>query len=365
MDGVRIAAFDIYQYALEPHQPLTVRGHELQKREGLILQIKSEDGHDGFGDIAPLPGLSRETLPEALEQVKRARECLLDQSIPRHVQALDGRLERWFKDFNFTPSVQFGLESAVLHLSAYAKHTSPAHFLAKHTRSPVYVTGLLQGGLTEVVGQAAELLDRGFTDFKLKAGGKMDENIEKVRRINEIIYGKALLHLDANQSWSFEDALAFGHAVGCAAVSYIEEPFRDIRRIPEFYEETMIPVALDESVVRCSFEDIRSISGVETLVFKPTLLGGLDKTRRLMHQADSLAMNTVISSSFESSLGVWMLAHLAAVSKHHVVAGLDTLKWFARDILKEPLVIHRGTLLIDDRPMTSADINFDLLTKLT
>jgi O-succinylbenzoate synthase len=352
---MKITAFDIYPYALGLRRPLTVRGHELQSREGLILRIKSEDGREGFGDIAPLPGASRETLAQALGQIQHARACLLDQPVPRHVEALDGRLERWLKDFKFTPSVQFGVESAVLHLSAYTEHARPV----------IHVTGLLQGGISEVAGEAAALLASGFTDFKLKVGGEVGENIEKVRRVNEVIYGRALLHLDANQAWSFEEALAFGQAVGCAAVNYIEEPFRDIRRVPEFYEETMIPVALDESVARCSFEDIRSISGVETLVLKPTLLGGLEKTRRLMRQAEQMAMSTVVSSSFESSLGVWMLAHLAAVSNHHVVAGLDTLKWFTDDVLKEPLTARRGALSIDGRSIASDDIHFGLLKKLT
>ena len=51
----------IYRYSL----PLTKGG----QREGLLIRLQSKGGAIGWGEVAPLPGLSRETLEEALEDL--------------------------------------------------------------------------------------------------------------------------------------------------------------------------------------------------------------------------------------------------------------------------------------------------------
>jgi len=62
-------------------------------------------------------------------------------------------------------------------------------------------------------------------------------------------------------------------------------------------------------------------------------------------EAHKLGMMPVISSSFESSLGILTLANLAAAAGDmHIQAGLDTLSWFEKDILKPPLKSSQGTL---------------------
>lgn len=79
--------------------------------------------------------------------------------------------------------------------------------------------------------------------------------------------------------------------------------------------------------------------GVAALVLKPAVLGGFERTAELAAWARQRGMLCVLSSSFESSLGVAQLAQLAAAfdaaaglagSTQH---GLATLSWFAEDLL--------------------------------
>lgn len=79
--------------------------------------------------------------------------------------------------------------------------------------------------------------------------------------------------------------------------------------------------------------------GIAALVLKPAVLGGCERTAELAAWARRRGMLCVLSSSFESSLGVAQLAQLAAAldaaagpagSTQH---GLATLSWFAEDLL--------------------------------
>jgi len=362
---VKISAFDIYQYTIELKQPLIIHGQKLKNRQGLIIQLISEQGEIGFGDIAPLPGFSRETLEEVIDQAQLLRSKICDQSVPEGLTKFNGKFDEWFNPFNLKPSLRFGIESAVLHLLANTHHTPVYKLIPSAFAHQVRVVGLLSAPKDQLITQTKALIDDGYSELKLKVGGDIDEDIEKVLIVNDAAYGKAILHLDANQMWDFDQAVAFGKAIGCAGASYIEEPFKDTSRIPEFFDQTLIPVALDESVVDLSLEEIKSISGVETIVLKPTMLGGIEKILQLMTQAENLTLDAVISSSFESSIGIWMLANIVEASSHNTAAGLDTLKWFDSDVLKQPVSTENGVINIETKLIQKDDINFSILKKLS
>jgi len=349
MDRVKIKDFQIYQYTIELNQPLLIRQQKLTNRSGLIIRLISEKGTEGFGEAAPLPGYSRETLSESSKQLHLLKSKLMGQTLPDQLTNFNGQFEHWLNPFDLSPSARFGFESAVLNLLANARHTPIYKLIPETTSHPVRVSGLLAGSKDQISEQTKKLINQGFSELKLKVGNDVDDDIEKVLLVNNAAYGKARLHLDANQMWNFDQAVSFGKAIGCAAVSYIEEPFKDCSKIPEFFDQTLIPVALDESIQHLTLEKIRAISGVEILVLKPTILGGIEKTLHIMTQAKNAALDTIISSSFESSVGIWTLVNIVETTSHNTTAGLDTLKWFKDDVLKQPVSIQNGMINIDKR----------------
>jgi O-succinylbenzoate synthase len=84
--------------------------------------------------------------------------------------------------------------------------------------------------------------------------------------------------------------MQFGKHVSCAAIEYIEEPFADLTRISEFFQETLIPVALDESMGSLTFAEVKAMDGVDYVVLKPMMLGGMEKTWQMMRDARAVAV---------------------------------------------------------------------------
>jgi len=360
---MNISRINLYKYTLKLNNPVLIRGHSLNCRNGFIIELRGGGDIEGFGEVAPLPGFSNESLSEAGDQLVTLKTQLEGQEIPANLTKFDGHFERWLKPFDLKPSVRFGLESAVLHLMANAQNKPLYKLIPDSTGHDIRIAGLLTGTNGNLAAQARDLISEGFSEIKLKVGGEVEEDIARVREVNNVAYGKVLLHVDANQQWNYDQALAFGKEIGCAAISYIEEPFKEIGRIPEFFQETLIPVALDESLRDLDIEDIRHISGVETLVLKPMMLGGIEKTIQLMTQAENFAIDTVISSSFESSLGIWTLANIAEAATHNNAAGLDTMKWLKEDIFNESIHFRNGTINPGRHSVRAKDINFALLQK--
>jgi o-succinylbenzoate synthase len=354
----------IFQYNLPLTETVLVKGQKMSHREGLIIQIISEHGYEGFGEIAPLPGLSRDTLKAATDQIKKIKPQFIGRMIPAHIEKLDGKFESWLRSYKLLPSVRFGIEMASLNLLSNTKKIPLNQLLSQEHHDAIKIHALVYGNKDTVQKQAKELLAQGFKSIKLKVGEDIKEEIEKIKAINQAINGQAVLHLDANQIWDLEKAVELADEITCAAVIYIEEPFKDPKDIPQFFTKTLIPVALDESLIEHPFEEIKSIEGVDVIILKPTILGGIEKIRHMINEAKRLAIEFTLSSSYETSIGLLTLAHIAGSSSRDFTAGLDTFKWFKNDLLKSKLKIEHGKLNIKGRMVHTEDIDFSLLTEL-
>ena len=94
----------LYHYSLPLTEPLSLLGHEMRVRTGLILRLHVEDDRNpvdnnfGEGEIAPLPGMHLETLSEAEIQIQNY---------------LSGNFHNTSRSANLFGSVNFGLDMAL------------------------------------------------------------------------------------------------------------------------------------------------------------------------------------------------------------------------------------------------------------
>ncbi len=361
---MKLSGFELYRYELPFVNPVYIHGHALNTRCGIIIHLTSDEGKEGLGETAPLPFRSEEDFETAVKQLKILHKKFFGAFLPSGIEKLTGIFGSWLDSYHLAPSVRFGFEMAVLNLIADTKHKQLNHLLSHNTSDQVNLTGLLSGTKDQVRVQVEKLFKEGFRSFKLKVGPNIPEEVEKVRMINEITAGKALLHIDANQAWTINQAVEFGNEAGLASVEYIEEPFKETQKTSDFFMKTTIPVALDESLTRLSLKEMSALQGMDILVLKPTILGGVEKIWKLINDAHRLGISTIISSSFESSIGLLALGNLASYASQHSFAGLDTLKYFKEDLLRNPLIIKNGKLDIHNRSIHMADVHKEKLTKI-
>lgn len=240
-------------------------------RHGLILNIG-----DGFGEIAPLPGWSKETFDEACSETLA---FLFSKAPPK------------------SPSVRFGIECASVPFS-----TKPLKIPLSSLNKP----------------------QDGCQTLKLKIGPmKPVDAIEYVKPY----LGKYRLRLDCNQMWTLDEALLFAHAFHKNDFEYLEEPVKT-HDLPLFIKETDFPVSVDESF-REDPDFCLKIPNLKAIIVKPTLSGKLPN------------FPVILSSSYESSLGILQIARKADCSVAH---GLDTFEDHETSILSPPLKAENGYL---------------------
>lgn len=196
----------------------------------------------------------------------------------------------------------------------------------------------------------------GYTCVKIKVGlGPVAEEVQALRDWLRELDPQVRVRFDANRAWSLDEALAFASQLGGERVDYLEDPVRDPADLRAFCSRAAMPLALDESLDRLSEADAAALGAV-AWVIKPTLRGGIGATLRLAEAARAAGVRPVISSAFESGVGLRILAQLAAVVQDaDEAAGLDTGGWFEQDLLADPLRVEQGrvqvTTLRDPAPL--------------
>ncbi|PMR75108.1 o-succinylbenzoate synthase [Billgrantia endophytica] len=289
----------LYRYRLPLTHPLLLGGRRLDERQGLLVHVAGQ-----WGEIAPLPGFSRENLSDA------EGESLTCLAALRRGEKIAPRL----------PSVQFGFDCA--------RRRWPTRAAPLPEPYP-----LLRGTPEEWLASVGTRRGRALRKVKLKvARHPMADELASIQHICEH-HPSLELVLDANCRWSRTQALAFCTQLEPGRIDYLEDPCADFADIAAVAEATGIAVALDELLTRRA--PWHPIAQLKALVLKPTLLGSLAHSEALVTKARTLGLEVVASSSFESDLGLGLLARLAAEWAPGQAPGLDTRHWLASSLLDE------------------------------
>ncbi|WP_420820618.1 o-succinylbenzoate synthase [Serratia microhaemolytica] len=297
----------LYRYQLPMEAGVVLRHQRLKTRTGLLLQLRQGE-QQGWGEIAPLPEFSHETL----EQAQSATLVWLADWLAGASEPATA----W-------PSVAFGSSCALAELAGELP------LAADHRKAP-----LCSGDPDELFARLAAL--PGEKVAKVKVG--LYEAVRDGIVVNLLL--EALpdlrLRLDANRSWTRAKADAFAKYINPQwrdRIAFLEEPCQTRDESRQFAQASGIAIAWDESVREADFV-VAAEPGVAALVIKPTLVGSLARCGELITQAQQAGLVAVISSSLESSLGLTQLARLAHWLTPGTVPGLDTLDLMQAQLLR-------------------------------
>lgn len=303
--------FNLYRYKIPVDPKLILRDRFLKYREGLLVRVACS--RDGWGEIAPLPGFSKETLDEAQEQALSWLKYWQDSSCEAPRVPLDGCY----------PSVAFGISVAMDEMKGYLQ-----------TEGNYQTAPLCHGDPDELYAKLENLA--GEKVAKIKVGMYEANRDGLIANMFLEAVPDLQLRLDANRQWTLEKALLFASKIAPeyrSRIQFVEEPCQTPALSREFAHQTGINIAWDESTREAGFQ-LQKEDHLAAIIIKPTLVGSLQDCQKLIEKAHQLGLKAVISSSLESSLGLTQLARMAAQYTPQVTAGLDTLNLMAYQVLR-------------------------------
>ena len=241
-------------------------------------------------------------------------------------------------------------EMMFLHLIADEAGVAPARLLSERPRKTVPVNGLFEGDVTAL----REALDAGsFANdscVKVKIGrrGPTDDRAV-LDLLHQELASDVRLRLDGNRMLTTGEVATRLKGYPRERIEYLEEPLQDPKALPALSANLGVAVALDESLHDASLARLPTAKGVTTWILKPARLGGFSALKKWDTRAAATGRRVVVSSCFESPIGLAMLAQwAAALSTHDGVAGLATDRWFQRDALPTLYDSRPGYIVTED-----------------
>ena len=352
-----ITEVQLYRYRLPLTAPLQLKGETVSARAGVLVAIKDESGACGWGDVAPLPGFSAETLAEATDRLEAWARTCAGRPVPATWAEVD-RLE------GAPASVRFGVELAWADLMATRRGVMLPDIWTGDSRSEVALNALLTGPADDVLAEAERLVAEGYRAVKLKVGRReLPTEIELVRALTERHGADLRLRLDANRAWSLSEAQRFVAEIDPLAIDYLEEPLADPSDLPAL-ADAGCSVALDETMRDLSVGELDQHRYASAVVLKPSLVGGLAHTLRVARRATELGMTPVVSAAYESGIGLRGLVALAASFPGDVPAGLDTYRRFQSDVVASRLPLSEPAIDVADLMRACIRLNPDTVEPL-
>jgi o-succinylbenzoate synthase len=324
-----------FTYSLPMKKPFITSKETFNCRQGVIIRLQ-KDGITAMGEAAPLPGFSRETHQNVLKEIKIIKEPVsnfLSSSF------LLGDLDNFLAEHTPSPSLQFCLFTICSFFLAQQGKMSLHQFLFNNKTSCIPINAVVDLNNETVVDTVNKFVSRGFETIKIKAGQDEQKLIKQLAIIRSK-YPHIKLRIDANQSWSLEEALQIFETIEPLGIEYCEEPLMNpgTKSLHSLKEKFNIPIALDESLVKqFAFGEAAEIADV--LIIKPMVLG----THSIKRIKEIKTAKIIYTTSLESAVGRLMTASLAAgLGSKTMAHGLATGHLFINDFWSDQPLIKNG-----------------------
>ncbi len=315
-------------------------------QKSAVVRLTAADGSVGLGNIDPSPGYSVETIEQSLAALRDRLAPVVqrqDAGNPhRLVQAMDAALAGHL-------DAKAAIEMAAIDMLA-RRLGIPVHqylggAVVERVRFNAWI-GILPPD--EAATEARKWFDKGFRSAKIKVGGGIAADRDRVAAVRAAVGPAMALRADANAGYSVDDAIALGRLLEPLDLQLLEQPVadHDLAGMAKVRLAIGIPVMADESITdHASLVAVIRAGCADIVKLKVMKQGGFLRCRRMLETATAAGMKVVIGHGF--GLGVNTVAEIMlAATSEHVLEGLECVGPMktADDIVTAKLDLDSGAI---------------------
>jgi L-alanine-DL-glutamate epimerase-like enolase superfamily enzyme len=297
---VQITTVEVVPVELRLRLPYrTARHSEIDCVTAVFVRIETRQGDTAWGCTA----LDPLTTAERLEEVTRICRACADRArdlIPLNTEYALGELAQIAVD---VPSALCAFDLAFHDLLGLAAKL-PLYRLLGGYRNRIQTSVTIGiAPVKETVKLSRNRARQGFRIFKIKGGIDPNEDVYRVRAVQEAL-PHCTLRLDADQGYTVQQALDVARALeGHLEMLEQPTPADDLDALRQVTKHSPVPVLADESVVTpASALEIAAQRAADGLSIKLATCGGLRCARQVDTIAHVARMTTMVSCVNEPAL---------------------------------------------------------------
>ncbi len=295
---MRIASVEVVPYALPFREPYVTAAGSIDRREMVLLRLRSDEGLVGLGEAVPLSMRGGATLAQVVDELERLgeRDTIDEATLGGDAIALSA-------------PARCAALTALLDLRG--RRAAAEGDAAASPSPPVRCNATLIAGDPAVVVAAAERWAAdGFSSFKLKLGTGDDAAL--VRAVREALGPRARIRVDTNGAWGVETAKRTLNELEPYEIELAEQPVATLEEAMEVARSTSIPIAGDESIEsRADAERAAAMEACRMSGIKLSKVGGPEAAIEIAE-----ILPSYLSSALDGPVGI-----AAAVQVAETLAG--------------------------------------------
>jgi L-alanine-DL-glutamate epimerase-like enolase superfamily enzyme len=347
---VRLASVEVIPYALPFRRPYVTARGRLDRREMVLLRLRSDEGVVGLGEAVPL------SLRGGTGRV----------AVVRELAALTGRPHGDVEGIRasavgLSAPARCAVSTALLDLAGRAAgvrstFVSPDGTNDDHTPASVACNATLVAG--EPVAVAADALawaEQGFGTFKLKLGA--GDDVGQTRAVREALGPAAQIRVDANAAWDVETAARTLAELEQLGIELAEQPVATLEEMTAVAAQTSIPLAADEGVESRADAERALVAGACRYTgIKLSKVGGPEEAIAI-----AAVLPAYVSSALDGPVGIAAGASVAAAvdaaGGPGLAHGLATQRLFAEAVAAVECELRDGMLHLPPGPGLGVEID--------
>jgi L-Ala-D/L-Glu epimerase len=318
---MRIERVSIHQFEIPLSEPFVTALKPIPELERVLVEVETDTGLVGYGEGAPAYEVTGETQGSTTAVLEDVLAPLVLGSDPLAIERVVSEMEALVDG---APSARAALEIALQDIRGKHADMPLYELLGGHAEEPTVDVPVVLSikSPEEMAADAADAVDVGYRQIKIKIGTDPVTDVERVRAIDEAVPDEVSLKADANQGWGdAKTALAVLRHVE-ELLDVIEQPVANdnVSDLTFLRERVDVPVMPDESV-ECAADASRLIRHGAGDVYNIKLMktGGLTEAVRLNAVAEADNRPTQLGSMVEG--------HVGTAAGVHFVAAFENVVW--------------------------------------
>ncbi|MBI2508534.1 MAG: hypothetical protein HYV99_00550 [Betaproteobacteria bacterium] len=314
-------------------------------QKSVIVRVTASSGAVGLGNIDPSPGYSKESIEDSLRVLKTKFAPMVTGMDPTNVHSVLAKIGPAIEGFL---DAKAAIEMACVDLAARVGILPP----------------------DEAARETLGWKQRGFRPAKIKVGGNIEADRDRVTAVREAVGSDFQLRMDANAGYDADTSIRLAKRVAPFGLQLFEQPapaddISGMARVRREANAVGVPVMADESVLdHASLIKIIQMEAADIVKVKVMKQGGFLNTRRMIATAEAAGIRCVVGHGF--GLGVNTMAEIMlAATSSNVIDGLECVGPLktADDIVTRKLDLGSGSIALPASPGLGVDLDDAKLVK--
>ncbi|MEN8304223.1 MAG: dipeptide epimerase, partial [Campylobacterota bacterium] len=318
--------------------------------EDLVVIVECDDGSVGYGEGAPTPQITGETMGSMIAYI----EFIKPHLIGLEIEDFDSLIKILHLLILKNTTAKSALEIALYDLKAKASKL-PLYRMLGGTKT-TFKTDITisMGEIEKMIYDSQDAVALGYDTLKIKIGDNPQKDVERVAAIHDALDKNIKLRLDANQGWSAQESVALLHALEKQNIiaEFIEQPVAadDIKGLKHIKERVQTPLLADESIF--SVKDARRLLEIEAIDYvniKLAKTAGITQALELADLSAEFGVKCMIGCMLEGPISVAAGVHVASAKADIItMLDLDAVSLLASHPVKTGIQFNESEIILSD-----------------